>query len=103
MTRSQLECKKITSSPSYSNDDFVYSKQIKKAQEQIFNTFYGIDNKNKVILFGKPGTGKTSFVKNIVKTLKENNDEEIKFTEIKFTEIIDHRLGESLKKLDKIF
>ena len=49
---------------------------------------------NSILLFGRPGTGKTFFVKQFCKVAK------LKLVEMNLSSILDFRFGESIKKLE---
>lgn len=69
-----------------------------------FRQFFEIKNKNFILLYGVPGTGKTYFAKAISNELKlRSNDVEIPFFAIECAKIRDCKVGASEKNIQAIF
>ncbi|AHK22252.1 Proteasomal ATPase [Candidatus Hepatoplasma crinochetorum Av] len=90
--------------PSFSSNlnKNIYPKEINNYKIEIIDTLYGKKTKNTVLLYGKPGTGKTSFIEEIINNLKQHN-KDFSFLKIKASEILDSKLGLSIKNLNNIF
>ena len=84
--RSELKTKK---------EVFIFPKDI-ISEKEIIKTGYQKNIIKNIMLEGRPGTGKTSFVKQISKEIK------IPFYEISLSNILDYKYGESVKKLEEL-
>ena len=85
----------IRSSLKTKKDIFVFPKNI-ISEKEIIKRGYQKDIIKNIMLEGRPGTGKTSFVKQISKEIK------IPFYEISLSSILDYKYGESIKKLEEL-
>lgn len=74
---------------------FIFPKDI-ISEKEIIKTGYQKNIIKNIMLEGRPGTGKTSFVKQISKEIK------IPFYEISLSNILDYKYGESVKKLEEL-
>ena len=74
---------------------FIFPKDI-ISEKEIIKTRYQKNIIKYIMLVGRPGTGKTSFVKQISKEIK------IPFYEISLSNILDYKYGESVKKLEEL-
>lgn len=74
---------------------FIFPKDI-ISEKEIIKTGYQKNIIKNIMLEGRPGTGKTSFVKQISKEIK------IPFYEISLSNILDYKYGESIKKLEEL-
>lgn len=86
----------VLSATNESQNDFVLSSQQMK-NIKIIKQGFASRILNKVFFYGRPGTGKTVFASLIAKKL------DIPFINIRLSQIIDSKLGESMKLLDKVF
>ncbi len=86
VTRSEFKTKK---------EVFIFPKDI-ISEKEIIKTGYQKNIIKNIMLEGRPGTGKTSFVKQISKEIK------IPFYEISLSNILDYKYGESVKKLEEL-
>lgn len=78
------------------HDDFIFSIELEKTLKIIERAF---SNKliHKIFLYGNPGTGKTIFSEIVAKKL------DLPIKKISLSQIIDSKLGESMKLLDQVF
>ena len=74
---------------------FILPKDI-ISEKEIIKTGHQKNIIKNILLEGRPGTGKTSFVKQISKEIK------IPFYEISLSNILDYKYGESVKKLEEL-
>lgn len=84
--------KKVNSSKRFS----FYSDEIKKRTNQVLSG-YKNNLLNSLLIYGKPGTGKTHFANELAKELK------ISLIKINVQDIMDYRYGQSMKNLSNIF
>lgn len=79
-------------------NEFFLSDEEKKFKEHL-----GIKNKNFILLYGVPGTGKTYFATAISNELKKHSDDNVCFFNIKSGSIVDSKVGQSEKNIAAVF
>lgn len=87
---------KITHSAVKTEDTFFINESMSQYLELV-ETSLKANAFNKIFIHGKPGTGKTMFVK----TISEKIGREL--IELNINTVLDYRLGESMKNLEQIF
>ena len=85
-----------TSNLKTNHNDFIFSNELEKILKIIQQAF---KNKliHKIFLYGNPGTGKSIFSEIVAKKL------DLPIKKISLSQIIDSKLGESMKLLDQVF
>jgi DNA replication protein DnaC len=78
------------------NSDFYMTKYQKEILNVITQGVYA-HMMNKFFIYGRPGTGKTTFVKELANTINK------KYVILNLSSIIDSKLGESIKNMEKLF